>query len=311
MRHPDPDLAMDGVHASLQNPTSFLSRVVAAESIARLCPQGDGTNPVPGSRPLAHARALFGDIPDGGVHARMRITAVLHRHGGLPVPSILHYGERTGPGESDFTIDEVLPGRSFDGETNPMGRAAARQLGDHLGRLHAATARTDGFGAFGGEPIRGTQWWSRFEASYTILADEVCEASSALRASRWRLDAALREATRSPNPSVFPLICIDQDPSRYLGDEGGLITGFVGVAGHLFAPAEWELTTVLMWMPHPHPFRHGYEHHRRWPEGMEAVRDAYATYALMERIRGTRGLMNRTEEKDALEAWLLGALPSR
>ena len=61
-----------------------------------------------------------------------------------------------------------------------------------------------------------------------------------------------------------------------------------------------------MWIPHSHAFRRGYEKHRSWPEAMDDVRDAYATYALLEWIVCTRDLMKRPEDVAGLEAWLIG-----
>ncbi len=285
---------------------SFLRREAGLVVIVR--PGGEAQPIEPSLHWPPYTRALFGDVPNGGVHTLRRVTRILRAYGSLPVPEVRHCGEGTGPGGRDYVVVGILPGHSFDWETNRMGRSAARQLGDHLGRLHAATRRFEGFGVFGAEPIHWIQWWPRFAASYETLADEVCGASPALRGFRWRLDLPLRRATCSPDPRVFPLVCVDQNPSHYLGDETGAISGFVDIEGHLFAPAEWELTTILMWMPYPKAFRQGYERHRLWPESMDDVRDAYATYTLLEWIRCTRSMMNRPEDASALEAWLIGTL---
>lgn len=318
-----PHLGEDDVLTLLNQATGFLSQGASVETptqgvnnqtylvreaglVVKIRPRGQGPCVVPCPHWPAYTCALLGDAPNGGVRSLARVTETLQRHGSLPVPSILHFGEGTGPDGSDFTIGEILPGRPFDWEANRMGRHACRSLGEHLGRLHAATAQTEGFGIFGGEPTRWTQWWSRFAASYTILADDVCDGSPLLRGFRARLDEPLLRAIRSPDPRAFPLVCVDQSPSHYLGDHADRITGFVDVEGHLYAPAEWELTTIQMWITHARALRNGYETHRPWPDSMDDVRDAYATYTLLEWLVCTRDLMDSPAEVANLEAWIIG-----
>ncbi len=325
MSHLQANLGKDDVLALLDRATGFLTPRAKAETppqgvnnqtylvreagLAVTIRPGGGDPPTVPCRPWpAHACALLGDRPNGGVRSLACVTEILQRHGGLPVPAIVHHGEGTGPGGSDFTISEALPGRPFGWETDRMGRRACRQLGEHLGRLHAATVRTEGFGVFGAEPMPWTQWWPRFTASYRLVADDVCAASPLLGGFRARLEAPLARAIRSPDPRAFPLVCVDQSPTRYLGDENGRIVGFGDVEGHLWAPAEWELTTVLMWLPHPRAFRDAYEAHRPWPIAMDGVRDAYATYALLGWLVCARDLVESPMEVSNLEALLIGSL---
>ena len=323
MSYLHPHLGEDDVLTLLNQATGFLAPGATVETppqgvnnrtylvreaglVVKVRPGGEGPCAVPCPHWPAYTCALFGDVPNGGVRSLAAITETLQHHGGLRVPALYRIGEGTGPDGSDFTIAEILPGRPYDWETHRLGRHACRQLGEHLGSLHHATAETEGFGIFGGEPIRWTQWWSRFAASYSILADDVCDRSPVLHNFRRRLENPIQRALRSPDPRAFPLVCVDQNPSHYLGNGGDEISGFVDVEGHLHAPAEWELTTALMWMPHPQSFRRGYETHRAWPESMDDVRDAYATYTLLEWIVCTRDLMRRPEEVANLEAWLIG-----
>lgn len=292
------------------NNRTYLVREAGLAVKLRPAGSGGGSPTVPCPHWPAYVCALLGDVPNGGVRSLVDVTRVLRTHGGLAVPNLLHHGEGTGPEGADFTIGEILPGRPFDWTTNALGRTAARQLGDHLGRLHDATVRTDGFGIFGGETVRWTRWWPRFAASYTILADDVGGASPVLRGARARLDAPLRRAVRSPDPRAFSLVCVDQNPTRYLSDDAGRITGFVDVEGHLWAPAEWELSTILLWMPHSNAFRNAYERHRSWPEGMDAAQDAYTLYTLMEWLVRTRDRMDSPAEVANLEALIFERLPS-
>lgn len=67
-------------------------------------------------------------------------------------------------------------------------------------------------------------------------------------------------------------------------------------------------TTIGMWIPHPRALRRGYEAHRRWPDFVDEVRDAYATYTLLEWLVCTRDLMNRPADVANLEACLIGTL---
>jgi len=263
-----------------------LTYVVREAGLAvTIYPDGGIPSTAPGPAWPAYAIALLGEKPQPGIRPLLVLTEILDRHGSLPVPRIVHFGEGTGPNGRDFATAEILPGRPFDGERFRMGKRAARQLGEHLGRIHKATARIDGFGAFGEAPTRWNRWWSRFALSYSVLADVVCDASPAPRGFRRRIDAALDRATRSPDPRDFTLVCVDQNPSRYLGDTHGTISGLAGVQGHLWAPAEWELSAILLWMPSPRAFREGYERYRCWPERMDETRDAYATYTLLKRWR--------------------------
>lgn len=279
-----------------------------AGMVVKVRPGGDGPTLTPSPHWPAYTCALFGPVPNGGVRSLVALTKILQRTGGLPVPTILHQGEGAGPGGSDYTIGEILPGKPFDWDVNPMGRTASRQLGEHLGQLHDATAQTEGFGIFGGDRAPRSRWWPRFGASYALLADEVCRESSALRPFRPHLDVPLRRANHSPDPLDFSLVCVDQNPTHYLGDDHGRITGFVDIEGHLWAPAEWELAVVSMWIPHTQAFRRGYGLHRAWPEAMEDVSEAYIVYTFLEWILCVRTMMDRPQEVADLERCLLQRL---
>ena len=86
-------------------------------------------------------------------------------------------------------------------------------------------------------------------------------------------------------PATMSLVCADQRPSHYLDRGDGTISGMIEVESHLWAPREWELVAVLLWISDPDALRSAYEAHLPWPAAMDEVRPAYSLYTLMEWIQ--------------------------
>jgi hypothetical protein len=188
-------------------------------------------------------------------------------------------GERVA---APYVISELLPGRSLGwDETHPPATAA--QLGDHVGRVHAATAGA-GFGIYAQrDAFSLAEWWPRFGRSYTTLVGEMARCSSHVAEVAALLERALDRAVESGTPAASTLICLDQSPTHYLGRGGGTITAMVDVEGHLFAPPEYELTLLEIWLPDWPALARGYERHRRHPADLlDEVRPAYWLFTWLE-----------------------------
>jgi fructosamine-3-kinase len=182
-----------------------------------------------------------------------------------------------------YLVSEQLTGTPFDWVEGAPGEAALLQLGEHLARMHDATATTHGFGIYatGGE-FPAAEWWPRFGKSYRVLADELCRASAPVTSIRPELDRALEQAAATGAPTRFALICQDQTPTHYLNRGDGTISGMVDIEAHLWAPADYEIATVEIWAKDRAALRQGYERHGTWPETLEAARSAYWFYTWME-----------------------------
>lgn len=281
------------------NNQTFLLR--DAGLVLKMRPAPDGPQYTPCPHWPAYTCALFGGVPNGGLESIPKVTELLQRHGWLEVPKVFSYDDSARRLNGPFLIGALLPGRQFDWHEHVMSKTAAAQLGEHLGRLHAETARTDGFGIFEDPSYPLSDWWLHFSESFNLLADELCDLSPLLCSARTRMHKLLATALSAPKPDKAALICIDQNPSHYLGGEDGAISGFVDIEGHLWAPPEWELASVLAWVRHERAFRDAYRRFSPWPLTMSKVRPAYTCYTYLEWIYCLRHMTNRQKEVETLE----------
>jgi hypothetical protein len=75
----------------------------------------------------------------------------------------------------------------------------------------------------------------------------------------------------------------------------------IGVEAHLWAPQEYELTMVEIWLQAVDAFRSGYIAYRPWPAAMDQVRPAYMFMTWMEWIYCSYTLLHDEASAIALE----------
>ncbi len=252
-----------------------------------------------------YLQALFGPVPNGGLPSLLQVTELLTALGSLRVPRIVCVDETCRLAPMTYIVSEWLPGQPFDWDEHTPGAAALRKLGEHVARVHQATATARGFGIFvaGGECAPET-WWSRFGTAYRILLEELCRVSTAINHVRPQLERALEWASATGAPRRFALICHDQAPTHYLDVGDGTISGMVDIEAHLWAPPEYEVAMLELWARDVAGLRQGYEQHARWPETLDAVRPAYWFMTWMEWLRFTYTLRHDRSAAAGLEGKL-------
>ena len=160
-----------------------------------------------------YTQELYGPIPNGDISTLISLTQKLSRHGSIRPPQILRVDVSREGVAAPYVISELLPGRPL-GWDKPRPVATAEQLGEHVGRVHAATAGT-GFGIYANRAAFSlADWWSRFGRSYGTLAGELIRCSSKVAGAARLLEAALRRAIESEAPAGSALICLDQSPTH-------------------------------------------------------------------------------------------------
>jgi hypothetical protein len=248
-----------------------------------------------------YTRQLFGPFPNGDLATLPALTLELAAHGSIRPPAILHLDVSLEHVAAPYVVSELLPGRPL-GWDDARPPAAGATLGDHVGRVHAATGGA-GFGIYSGRgAFRLADWWDRFAAAYRTLAAEVARASAVIAAVDDMFDRALERARATGTPAGSALICVDQSPTHYLGPGDGTISALVDIEGHLFAPAEFELAVLQLWLPETRPLAHAYERHLPWPRALlEQVRPAYWLFTWLEWIYCLRTLAHDDERARALE----------
>lgn len=248
-----------------------------------------------------YTQQLLGPVPNGDVSTLLELEELLVRHGTIRVPRIYAADTSLELVPSPFFVAELLPGEPFDWDGNAVGSIGAEQLGSHLGSLHAATTG-DGFGIFARRHDFALEdWWRRFGRAYRTVADELARGSARVAAVREKLDRPLQWAESTPPPSSSVLVCVDQSPSHYLGSDDGRISGMVDLEAHVWAPREYELAIVELWLRDLDTFRTAYERHLPWPEGMEGVRIAYWLFTWMEWIYCVHTLVHDDSRAEQLE----------
>ena len=235
-----------------------------------------------------YLQALFGPVPNGGLRSLLQVTELLTAWGSLRVPQIVCVDESCRLAPMTCLVSEWLPGRPFDWDEHRPGEVALCQLGEHVARVHEATATARGFGIFatGGE-FAPEAWWSRFGTAYRTLLDELCRVSAVVSQVRPQLERALERGAATGAPHRFALTCHDQAPTHYLDVGDGTISGMVDIEAHLWAPPEYEVAMLELWARDAAAVRLGYERHARWPETLDAVRPAYWLMTWMEWLRFT------------------------
>jgi len=205
-----------------------------------------------------------------------------------------------------YLVSERLSGVAFDWSARPFTTAAARQLGEHLAMLHGAT-RGRPFGIYARhDEYHAEKWWAHFTRAYHTMLQDLTRASTYIAAIRDRLAVALVQATATGTPASFPLVCIDQSPTHYLSTEDGRISGMIDVEAHLWAPQEYELTMVELWIQAVDAFRSGYSAYRPWPAAIDRVRPAYSFMTWMEWIYCSYTLLHDEASAVALEQHIVG-----
>ncbi len=243
---------------------------------------GSDVQPVTGDNPYwpRHTRALWGDYPNGGLHTLPDVTRLLREHGSIPVPEVYLADNTHMYAGAPCIVSEWLPGEGHGFVADPMAPAAARQLGQHLARMHDGASPGTyerGFGIFSRlTSFPADAWWPRFGESYRMLIADLSSRSPVIASIEADLLCALKRAEAAGTPDSFPLICIDQAPTHYLRDPDGSISAMVDVEGHLWAPREYELAMVELWIGHQAPdFWAGYEDVQPRPRRQAQVRDVY------------------------------------
>jgi fructosamine-3-kinase len=248
-----------------------------------------------------YTQELFGPYPNGDISTLPEITRALEAHGGLRVPHVYLDDTSLELVPAPYLVSERLRGVAFDWSARPFTAAATRQLGEHLAMLHSATGgRTFGIYARHDE-YPAEEWWAHFTRAYHTMLQDLTRASKYIASIRNRLEVALAQATATGTPASFPLVCIDQSPTHYLSAEDGRISGMIDVEAHLWAPQEYELTMVELWLQDVDAFRRGYSAYRPWPAAMDQVRSAYTFMTWMEWIYCSYTLLHDEARAVALE----------
>jgi fructosamine-3-kinase len=291
----------------INNRTYIVQPVVGAGVVIKLRPRPD---PRVRNSPQwpRYCQNLFGPVPNGDIATLGPLTETLDRHGRIKVPRLHLVDSAQALVCVPYVISERLPSISFGWDNNPFHSAPARQLGEHLACVHQGTARAAGFGIYAGEggfPLE--DWWRRFQKAYETILGDLTRTSFHIRAVRERLERALAQAVAAGKPSSCALICVDQNPTHYLGLPNGRITGLIDVEAHLWAPPEYELAMVELWMPDKAAFRAAYEEHLSWPGVLDAVRPAYWFFTWMEWIYCVHTLLHDPQKAAGMEE-KLGAL---
>ncbi len=247
-----------------------------------------------------YTQELLGPYPNGDLDTLPGIAALLRQHGRVRLPRIFRVDDTLELIPAAYIVTEWLEGTSFD--WHDFTPQAARQLGEHLGGVHAATGNKGGFGIFASNAeFPAEHWWLRFAKAYRILAAELARGSETMRSLGDTLERALTQAVATGTPQRCGLICIDQNPQHYLRGEEGTIAAMVDIEGHLWAPIEYELAMVEMWVQHPANLRAGYEQVTAWPAALEQARPAYQFMTFMEWIYCVYTLLHKPEEAAELE----------
>lgn len=263
------------------NNETYVVRLNGRGLVVKLRPR-PGRNAKTSAQWPLYTRRLFGEVSNGAVSTLEDVSTLLERHGALRVPRVYGVDDSRSVVAAPYVVVELLDGKTLGWDVDRAGPAAARDLGEHLGRLHAATSG-DGFGIFSNRsafPLG--QWWSRFAAAFDTLTHELACCSNAVALARPDLEHALERARASGEPDSSVLICLDQSPSHYIVDDGGGIAGMLDVEAHLWAPRAYELAMVELWVEDFDAVRAAYERHAPWPRTYGDVRGAYMLATWME-----------------------------
>lgn len=268
---------------------------------------GTPKQPVTGDNPFwpRYTRALFGDFPNGDIETLPAVTALLREHGAVRVPEVYRVDDSFELVAAPYAVSECLAGAAHAFTVDPMTPRAAAQLGEHLARVHAGTAG-DTWGVFDrrGE-FTAEAWWPRFADAYRTLYRELAARSDIMRDLERPLFAALERAAATGTPASFPLICLDNAPTHYLRADDGGIAAMVDVEGHLWAPREYELAMVELWLGSQRcAMWAGYERAAERPTAQPAVRDAYQWMTWMEWTYCNYTLLNDPAEARRMEELL-------
>lgn len=257
-------------------------------------PEGDGLviklQPSPWHQPRdrsfwpRHTQALFGPRPNGGVETVLALTGRLTSIGTLRIPQVYLADDSLELVASPYVVSEYLPGIPYDWSGHVLSGRAVEQLGEHLARVHAATAGAPAFGIFVSKgEYSADAWWLHFRRTFRTLVHELSRRAAIPKAVEPQLNRALERAVAAGSPGSMSLVCIDQRPAHYLDRGDGSIGGMIEVEAHLWGPREYELAAVQCWISDREAFRTAYERHYPWPAVMEEVQPAYGLFSFMER----------------------------
>jgi hypothetical protein len=138
-----------------------------------------------------------------------------------------------------------------------------------------------------------------------MLLKRLVEASPQLESVVPSLLAAFDRAVSAGEPRHCALICLDQAPSHYLRAQGGGISAMIDIEGHLWAPVEYELAIVSLWMRPFETVKAAYEEHVAWPSAFDEVSDVYRNFTWMQWIYCMRFLTPNPTVVEGLEKQLM------
>jgi fructosamine-3-kinase len=287
------------------NNETYLVRSASSGLAVRVRPRSSAGARTSAQWPL-YVRRLFGDVPNGDLSTLAPATELLLAHGSIPVPAVYLADTSCTRLEAPYAVVELVERPTFDWEENRPGPVAADQLGNHLGRLHAAT-RGVGFGIFAARDSWSlTAWWERFASFYRTLMDELAATSADVAAAVPDLERLLDVAIETGPPAASVLVCHDQSPSHYVAADHGGIAALLDVEAHAWAPPDYELAMIELWLEDFDALKASYARSSPWPRAYDRVRGAYAISAWMEWAYCLHTLMHDTAGARALEARVPG-----
>jgi aminoglycoside phosphotransferase (APT) family kinase protein len=217
---------------------------------------------------------LFGMSIYHHIKHRRALAGFLRRHSPLTIPHALHIDMSEKIFPRPFIVYEKLPGEpaNLDGAADSAGAAAfARQLGDHLGRLH--TADFQFWGSYPSPPDFALKDWPlRLSGSLKALAHRWFSDQPEVLAA---LPGFVSQARRLPPPASAALVLPDLRPNQFLVSDGHL-SALVDIESHVLGPRELDFIALeYMLTPQTLPaFMDGYTRHLPLPN-MASVRPLY------------------------------------
>jgi len=217
---------------------------------------------------------LFGVNPYGHLQQRRALADFIRQHSPLEVPHTIHIDASQSVYPRPFIIDEKLPGEpaDLDPTTSPFDvLALARQLGEHLGSLHAVA-----FNFWGSYPIspsfRLQDWPELLAKALENMTPHWFEDQP--QVMRALPDFAAR-ARRLPALASAALIFPDLHPGQFLVHDGRL-AALVDIESHVLGPRELDFIALEYALQPRHlpAFREGYTRHLPLPD-LAPVRALY------------------------------------
>jgi aminoglycoside phosphotransferase (APT) family kinase protein len=212
---------------------------------------------------------LFGMNVYDHMPRRRHLVAFLSRHTSLVIPQALHIDLSQKVFQRPFVVYEKLPGKS---PVSPFGSPViARELGEHLGRVHAANFRF--WGSYPPPPEFALHDWPpRLASSLEKLAPRAFSDQPAVIEA---LPGFVAQARRLSPPSSASLILPDLRPNQFLVRDGHLFA-LVDIESHVLGPRELDFVALEYSLSQDdlEAFTDGYTHHLALPD-LGAVRQLY------------------------------------